>query len=119
MILVTGASGLLGSSLVQTLLKDGKTVRALVHTTPLEIEHPLLECVKGNLLDIASLEDSLQGIDDVYHCAAFVSYAPGMRRKLFKINVEGTANLVNASIDAGIRRFVHVSSVSALPAGGN
>ncbi len=114
MILVTGGSGLLGNALIQTLLGKGRKVRALVHKTPLDIEHPNLTTVSGDLLDVFSIEDSLQGIDEVFHCAGFVSYAPKMLEKLYKINVEGTANLVNACLSMGIRKLVHVSSVSAL-----
>ncbi|RYG53674.1 MAG: NAD-dependent epimerase/dehydratase family protein [Chitinophagaceae bacterium] len=114
MILVTGGSGLLGDALIKTLLGNGERVRALFHNTPIDIQHVNLEIVKGDLLDVFSIEDSLQGINDVYHCAGFVSYAPGMARKLYKVNVEGTANLVNACLNAGIRKLVHVSSVSAL-----
>jgi nucleoside-diphosphate-sugar epimerase len=114
MILVTGGSGLLGDALIKTLLSSGEKVRALFHSTPIDIQHANLEIVKGDLLDVFSIEDSLQGINDVYHCAGLVSYAPGMARKLYKVNVEGTANLVNACLNANIRKLVHVSSVSAL-----
>lgn len=114
MILVTGGSGLLGNALIQTLLASGKKVRALLHNTPLSINHANLETLKGNLLDVCGVDDSLKGIDEVYHCAGYVSYTPGSSAQLYKVNVEGTANLVNACLIAGIRKLVHVSSVSSL-----
>lgn len=119
MILVTGGTGLLGRKLIEALLEKGERVRAMVHKSLAEKQHPNLDYVNGNLLDVVSLEESLEGIHEVYHCAAFVSYAPGMVHKLYKVNVEGTANLVNTCIDAGIRKLIHVSSVSALPGGIN
>ncbi len=114
MILVTGGSGLLGDALIKTLLAKGKKVRSTFHITPVNIQHPNLEVVQCDLLDVFAVEDSLHGIDEVYHCAGFVSYSPGMVQKLYKVNVEGTANLVNACLNGSVRKFVHVSSVSAL-----
>jgi nucleoside-diphosphate-sugar epimerase len=56
----------------------------------------------------------MEGIEQVYHCAAIVSFAPSRKRELFTINIEGTANVVNAALQAGIKKMVHVSSVAAL-----
>jgi dihydroflavonol-4-reductase len=56
----------------------------------------------------------MQGITHVYHCAAIISFEPKDKYRLRKINVEGTANVVNACLDAGVQKLVHVSSVSAL-----
>lgn len=112
MVLVTGGSGLLGNALIHQLLQQNVRVRALVHNTPLQIEG--VESVQGSVLDVFALEDSLQGVTEVYHCAGWVSYAPGAASRLYKINVEGTANVVNAALDAGVRKLVHVSSVSTL-----
>lgn len=115
MILVTGGSGLLGTELIRQLLQSGKRVRALVNQKPLSLpSHPMLEQAQGSILDVMALEEAMQGVEDVYHCAALVSFDPGDDAKLYKINVEGTANLVNAALDAGVRRFAFVSSVAAL-----
>jgi len=115
MILVTGGSGLLGAELIRQLLQSGKRVRALVNQKPLPLPaHPNLEQVRGSILDVVALEDAMQGVEDIYHCAALVSFDPRDNTKLYKINVEGTANLVNTALDAGVRRFTYVSSVAAL-----
>lgn len=115
MILVTGGSGLLGAELIRQLLQSGKRVRALVNQKPLSLpSHPMLEQAQGSILDVMALEEAMQGVKDVYHCAALVSFDPGDDARLYKINVEGTANLVNAALDAGVRRFAFVSSVAAL-----
>jgi nucleoside-diphosphate-sugar epimerase len=113
-ILVTGGSGLVGNELIKQLLATGENVKAIYHSTPLSFSHPNLEIVQCDILDVVSLNETLEGITQVYHCAAIVSYDPKDKRKLLKINIEGTANVVNASIDAGVKKLVHVSSVAAL-----
>jgi len=113
-ILVTGSAGLVGSELVSQLLAAGYKVRALYHYTPLEIIHPNLTAIKSDILDANALADAMVNITHVYHCAAVVSFNPKMKSNLFKINISGTANVVNTCIDAGIKKLVHVSSVSAL-----
>lgn len=115
MILVTGGSGLVGGALIKQLLAEGQPVTALVNNTPLaEGKTGLLKTVKGDILDVMALEEAMKGIEQVYHCAATVSFDPRQRRTLFKVNVEGTANIVNAALEAGVKKMVHVSSVAAL-----
>ena len=113
-ILVTGAAGLVGNELVQQLLQAGFNVKAIYHSTPLSITHPNLETASCDILDVIGLEEVMEGITHVYHCAAIVSFDPEEKFHLLKINIEGTANIVNACIDAGVKKLVHVSSVSAL-----
>ena len=79
-----------------------------------ESEISKIEWVNGDILDANFLFDVMKGIDQVYHAAALVSFNPYRKRELFKINVEGTANVVNAAIEAGVKKLVHVSSVSAM-----
>ena len=113
--LVTGASGLVGTELVKQLLQKGISVRALVHKTPLPLSaHPLLQIVHGDLLDVVEIESLLQNVNRVYHCAGLISYAPNSRTSLYKINVEATANLVNACLQYQHIKFIHVSSIASL-----
>ena len=113
MILVTGATGLVGSHLVKALSAQGKSVRALYRSAP-PFEAQGVSWVQADILDIHALETALQGISQVYHCAAVVSFNPRNRRQLHAINIEGTANVVNGALDAGIDKMVYVSSVAAL-----
>lgn len=114
MILVTGGSGLVGSELISQLLAHGNSVKASYNNTPLSIRDPNLIAVKCDILDTSALEDAMQGVTRLYHCAAVVSFSSKNKDHLFKINIDGTANVVNAALDAGVKKMVHVSSVSAL-----
>ncbi|MEO6733386.1 MAG: NAD-dependent epimerase/dehydratase family protein [Ferruginibacter sp.] len=115
MVLVTGGAGLLGSALIKQLLSKGCQVRAIYNKTLLPDFHSdLLQQFQCNILDVTGLEEAMQDVEQVYHCAAIVTFDPARKRELFKINVEGTANVVNAAVATGIKKLVHVSSVAAL-----
>lgn len=114
-ILVTGGTGLVGAELIKQLLESGNYVTAIYNKTPLPPFNDLrLSAVKCDILDPVALEEAMDGITNVYHCAAIVSFTPKYKKKLFAVNIEGTANIVNAAIDARVEKLVHVSSVSAL-----
>ena len=118
MILVTGGTGLVGSYLLKELVKGNVPVKALYRSAPAALlsaeENKKIEWVRGNILDVSLLTDIMQGVTQVYHSAAVVSFNPARKQELFKINVEGTANVVNAALQAGVRKLVHVSSVAAM-----
>lgn len=115
MILVTGGAGLLGSQLIRSLLADGCSVRAIYNKTPLpHFDGGQVEQYQCSILDMVGLEEAMQGVDEVYHCAAIVSYDPARTHELFKINIEGTTNVVNTALNTGVKKLVHVSSVAAL-----
>ena len=115
MILVTGATGLLGSSLIQELLANQQPVKALYRSAK-----PVLPCqdqvewIQGDILDVTRLAEVMQGITQVYHCAALVSFSHDRTDELYKTNVEGTANVINAALNADVKKLLHVSSVAAL-----
>jgi dihydroflavonol-4-reductase len=115
MVFITGTSGLVGSHLLRQLIQEGQQVKALYRSTIPSIEEAdKVEWVQGDILDIVSLEEALMGVDQVYHCAAVVSFNPRKKTMMHRINVEGTANMVNACVSAGIQRMVYVSSIAAM-----
>ncbi len=129
MILLTGATGLLGSHIAYELLQQGKKIRALKRKdsnsvltekilsfyTNKHIELlNAIEWVEGDVLDLGSLEDAMVGITHVYHCAAMVSFLPKQKDKMMQVNIEGTANVVNAAMHAGVKKLCHISSIAAL-----
>src|SRR5699024_10837800 len=74
----------------------------------------LVEWVQCDILDIPALESAFTGIKEVYHCAGLVSFDERDRARLRKINIEGTANMVNLALHYKIEKFCHLSSVAAL-----
>lgn len=113
-IFVTGGAGLVGGELIRQLLEEGYHVRAMYHHSKIDLIHPNLEVIQGDILDVVFLEEALKDISCVFHCAALVSYHPEDRYKLMKMNIEGTANVVNACIDGNIKKLIQVSSVAAI-----
>ncbi len=121
MVLVTGATGFLGSELVRQLLLKGEQVRAIKRDSSvipdiLKSESPI-EWVHADLLDYFSLEEAIQGISTVYHCAAVVSLKPGDKKEMRRVNIEGTRNLLNVCAANDIEKLLHVSSAAAVGAG--
>lgn len=115
MILVTGATGLVGSHLIQSLVRQQQQVRATYRTSIPAFEGAdKVEWVQADILDIISLENAIQNIQQVYHCAAIVSFNPAQKALLHQTNVDGTANVVNACMLAGVKKLVFVSSVAAI-----
>ncbi len=127
MILITGASGLVGSHLTLELLQRGHNIRALYRSDSslnkvrdlfkiYQQEHLFdqAQWVKANITDIPSLEPVFENIQEVYHCAALISFDPADEKKLRKINIEGTANVVNLCLDFGVEKLCYVSSIAAI-----
>lgn len=117
-VFLTGATGFVGSYLLQNLLAKGYKVRALRRkNSPLHLVAPwadAVEWVVGDIDDEAFLEESLSGVQAVYHSAAFISYQPKDAEQMLQVNATGTANLVNAALYAGVEQFLYVSSIAAL-----
>ena len=118
-VLVTGGTGFLGAYIIKELVARGHTVRAIRRSDKLPFYIPpavfeKVEWLPGDILDIVSLEEALEGVDAVIHAAAKVSFSRKDRRQLFSTNIEGTANIVNMALAQNLQRFIHVSSVAAL-----
>jgi dihydroflavonol-4-reductase len=117
MILLTGATGIVGHFIAHKLLADGHHLRALKRSTSNTNRlgnHPNLEWVEGDVEDIPSLQLAFQGIEYVVHCAAVVSFHQEDKEKMMAVNVQGTANMVNIALENKIKKFIHISSVAAL-----
>jgi dihydroflavonol-4-reductase len=115
MILITGAAGHIGNVLVRLLTQRGYAVRALV--LPGEDTKPLLdsnpEIVEANILDYPALKAALEGVDVVFHLASLVAIVPEQFEMMRKVNVEGTANVIRACRETGVKRLIYTSSVHA------
>lgn len=119
-VLVTGGTGFLGSYIIKELVKKNYAVRAIRrHTSKLPFYIPAeifqeIDWVEGDILDIVSLGEAMENMDAVIHSAAVISFHKPDKRQMYQVNVDGTANVVNAALENNISRFVHVSSVAAL-----
>jgi dihydroflavonol-4-reductase len=115
MNLVTGATGHIGNVLVKELVKRGEKVRVLI--LPDEDMTPLagldIEIVKGNVLDKASLASAFNGVEFVFHLAGIISIMPGKDDFVHDVNVNGTSNMLEAAKTAGVKKFIHTSSIHA------
>jgi len=127
MNLVTGSTGLLGTHLMIRLLELNEPVRAMVRANSnrkvvkdvfafYNVSHLFdrIEWVEADVLDVPALLVAMSGVEKVYHTAAVVSYHRSDRKEMYTINVEGTANVVNAAMECGVKKIGHVSSIAAL-----
>lgn len=118
-IFVTGGTGFVGSYLLRYLVKKGyKNIRALRRkrskmdlVTSIEDK---IEWVEGDILDLPFLEEVMVGIDQVYHCAAMISFVPSEANQMLQVNEIGTENIVNTSLLLGVKKLVHLSSIAAI-----
>jgi nucleoside-diphosphate-sugar epimerase len=118
-VLVTGGTGFLGAYIIKELISKGYQVRAIRRKASLPgfIDPAILqkaEWVEGDVLDVISLEEAMQGMEMVIHSAAVVSFLKKERKQMYQVNVDGTANVVNMALEQNIRKLVHISSVAAL-----
>ena len=129
MVFVTGATGILGRVIVLELLKKGKNVRAakrptsnlneVRHSYTFYTENPddffnRIEWVDVDFNDMYSLQEALKEVDEVYHCAAKVSFHPHDEKEMYRTNIKGTENLLYACEGSGVKKFLHVSSIAVL-----
>ena len=113
-ILVTGGSGLVGAELIRQLLDEGNAIKAIYNNTPLPFDSDRVTPIKCDILDPLAVEEAMAGVTHLYHSAAMVSFSPKQKKRVFAINIEGTANVVNAALNAGVKKMIYVSSVAAL-----
>lgn len=124
MVLVTGGTGFLGSYIIKQLVERGYAVRAIRRSNKLpswiskeifeDTSTGSVDWVEGDVLDVVALQDAMEGVDTVIHSAAIVSFVKKDRNEMYKVNVGGTANVVNMALEKNVRRLVHISSVAAL-----
>ncbi len=116
MWLVTGATGHIGNVLVRKLLERREKVRALI--LPGENRHPLdgldFEAMEGDVLDLDSLFESMQGVKGIFHLAGVISIMPGASPFVRKVNVDGTKNVLRAANKMKVGKLVYTSSIHAI-----
>jgi len=129
MILVTGGTGLVGAHLLVALVNNGEKVRA-IHRASSDLEavknvfsydtnevatlFNKIEWMVADITDITTLEAAFKDIEYVYHCAAYISFNPRHYPVLKKVNIEGTANVVNFCLTEGVKKLCYISSIATL-----
>nr|WP_297787170.1 NAD-dependent epimerase/dehydratase family protein [uncultured Allomuricauda sp.] len=129
MILVTGGTGLIGSHLLFHLISNGNQVRSNFRTQKsiekvrkvfgYYTDNPStlieqIDWVKADITDLGGLDSLFDSVEQVYHCAALISFDPNDFKKLERTNVEGTANVVNLSLKYGVEKLCYVSSIATI-----
>lgn len=116
----------MGAHLVCRLLQQGKPVKALrragsdlsefeyIYSLYFTGPRAALQWAEADILDVPALEEAFEGVWEVYHCAAVVSFLPGDRDMMMKVNVEGTANVVNTCLEKKVGKLACISSIAAL-----
>lgn len=112
-ILITGATGFIGSYVLQLLLKAEHHVNALVRDTSELSLHPGLKIFKGDITSEDDVHKSMNGCDIIIHLAALVSTTAEDRKEFFRINFQGTENLLKAAIQYKVKKIIFTSSLSA------
>jgi dihydroflavonol-4-reductase len=125
--LVTGGTGLVGTHLLLALAHEHKKIRAVYREKDRIIAvkkwfdyckkndlFERIEWIEGDITDVPFLMQAFNGVQEVYHCAGFVSFDNTKEKSLFKINQEGTANMVNVALEHAVEKFCYVSSIAAL-----
>lgn len=121
-VLVTGGTGFIGSNLAAALIREGYSVRVLrrPESDMRALGDLKVESCLGDLRNPASIREAVKGCDTVFHTAAMISYWRKERPLMGEINVGGTRTIVEACLEAGVKRLIHTSSTAAIgfPASG-
>lgn len=120
---------MVGSHVLFDLCRSGERVRAIkrsesaienvkkvfaYYSTDPEVLLKKIDWVDADLMDVYSLMEAMEGVSEVYHCAAMVSFEAKHEKQMMATNAEGTANMVNAALVKGVKKFCHVSSVATI-----
>jgi len=129
LVFLTGSTGLIGGHSLVHLIKSNYKVRALIRNTSsfaqlrlicdfygvtFEKLNGSIEWVKGDTLDFVGLNEHMKDIEEVFHCAAMVSFNQKNSSEIFRTNIQGTSNMVDAALACGVKRFCFISSIASL-----
>ena len=118
-VLITGGTGFVGIYIVHQLAAAGYDLSVLLRKESKTAQdilsiHPNIKMIYGDLTDLNSLDIACAGQDIVIHVAAMVSFDPAMRKAMYKTNVNGTTNLVNACLSSSVKKLIYISSIAAI-----
>lgn len=108
-VLVTGATGFIGSHVTQQLISGGYNVKALVHSFDTQLSSRVLK-VRGDILSFEDMCRAVKGCDIVIHCAAMVRLWHPDPEKIYNVNYKGTMNLLKAAKESSCKKFIYLST---------
>lgn len=129
MVLVTGATGLVGGHLLVQLITQGVACRALrrhssslkelrliasYYDLPFETLEEHVTWIEGDMTEVSALQEAIEGVERIYHCAALISFNSGKAEELIRVNVEGSRLICQTALENGVKEFIMVSSIAAL-----
>lgn len=115
-VFITGATGYIGANLALKLANAGHTVHALVRSPEkaTTLDHPNIKLFMGDILDVASIKQAIQSCEAVFHLAAYARVWAENPATYFEINVDGTKNVMQAALDAGVNKMIYTSTAGVL-----
>jgi dihydroflavonol-4-reductase len=113
-IAITGASGHIGNNLCRELVRQGHTVKALIHNFEKSLVDVDIQIIKGDICDLSIVDKLIENTDYVYHTAAVISIGNTSKDRIFAVNINGTKNVTEACIKHKVKRLIHFSSIHAL-----
>ena len=114
-VFVSGASGFVGTNVVEELVRRDSRVSALVNESPVEVESGLIETTRGGLLDAGAVRRAMAGCDAAIHLVGIIEERPAEGVTFERIHVEGTRAVLEACREAGVSRYVHMSALGTRP----
>ncbi len=113
-IMITGATGFIGQNLAGKLAQQGHNVHALVRNPQQanDLQAMGVGLFNGDITDKDTIAQAMHGCEQVYHCAAFASFWSKNPGEIFKVNVEGTRNMLEQALQMGVTKFVYTSSTA-------
>jgi NADH dehydrogenase len=114
-LFLTGASGFVGSAVIDELISRNYTVNALINRRPLQAHADRVNAIQGTLFDPAALDKGLHGCAAVIHLVGIIMQRPSKGITFHRIHFERTKNVVDAAKRAGVKRFIHMSALGTRP----
>src|SRR5437773_11943135 len=114
-VFVTGASGFVGQAVLEELLRRDYDVSALTHRRKIAIDDRRLRTIDGTIFDAKALDEGMRGARAVIHLVGIIVERPSAGVTFERMHFEGTRSVADATVRAGVRRYIHMSALGTRP----